>query len=155
MSFERFSNVTEHWRVFAHIFCFLTFVTVWRGFNIFRYWLQKNLHFYVAIEESLFLNQERSEYKSLEGSLQWHNLKQTKSMRVFLLTYWMLDSGPWKENCLMSLGQMRAWLYWINSSGIQCYYTRQNSLTWPETSSLRLSLKNNNVRSVTLRSRAV
>lgn len=38
----------------------------------------------MAIEESLFLNLEKSEYKSLERSLQRHD--PTKSMRVFLLT---------------------------------------------------------------------
>lgn len=53
---------------FLHVFfCFLTFVIVWEGFNIFISWLWNNLHFYMATEEYF------STWKSLNINL-WKDL---------------------------------------------------------------------------------
>lgn len=114
-------------------FCtFLLLLDICNSFNIFRYGCRR-----------IFISQGRSEYKSLWESLQHMMWGKWSQWEFFLLTLWMLDSGPGREDCPESLGQTQAWLHRINSPGIQCCYRRWNSLTWPETSSLRLSLENN------------
>lgn len=135
MSFERFSNVTEHWRVFAHFFCSLTFLIVREGFNIFRYGYRR-----------IFISQSGKVWIRISGrTAPTHDPRQAKSMGGFSIDFVKLDSGPRPEDCRMSLGQTQAWLHRINSRRIQCRYRRWNSLTWSETGSLRLSPENNDI----------